>query len=215
MARSGTSLHSVFTLAEGGQDAVVVVSVLTRDYDGELLAYGVVNRVAQAEVIPGASDRSLEQATCLSVGARVRVLSIKGSARGRRVHTQAFGEACKNHRGRGYELAGCTGAGRRSGPVLWFPENEHRLLALTWPGQPDDYVDRPSSTRCIRVRPMLRGRSLGGPSTSMGTAPSMSSLLVESPGRRPRTRRIGTAPAGVAVPARCLLARIPPPHLCC
>lgn len=131
MARGKTSLRGAFTLADGrwqrlpewaawfsdvgywaaglrdgDSNAVVALSVPTRDYLAVLLAYGVVNQASQAEVVPAESEQNFEQAKCLPVGTCVRVIPVKGPGQGRRVYTGVFGGAFKNHHGRVYELAG-------------------------------------------------------------------------------------------------------------
>ncbi|MGW7409528.1 hypothetical protein ACWGI9_38535 [Streptomyces sp. NPDC054833] len=128
-------------LHEGGSNAVVALSVPTRDYLAVLLACGVVNRASQADVVPAESQQNFEQAKCLPVGTCVRVIPVKGPGQGRRVYTGVFGGAFKNHHGRVYELAGRKSPGRRPGPVSWFPADDYRLQLLHWPDLPEDYAD--------------------------------------------------------------------------
>ncbi|MGW0954811.1 hypothetical protein [Streptomyces sp. NPDC002545] len=186
MATGGTSLRSTFTLAEGrwqrlpewaewfseigywaaglregGSNAVVALSVPTRDYTSVLLAYGVVDRASQAEVVPAASEHGFEQAKCLPVGTCVRVIPVKGPGQGRRVYTGVFGGALKNHHGQVYELAGRKGAGGRAGPVSWFPADNYRLQALPWPDLPEDYADRHRFSEAFEIPVGAKGLLAG------------------------------------------------------
>jgi hypothetical protein len=167
VARGSTSLRSAFTLADGrwqrlpewagwfseigywaaglreaGSNAVVALSVPTRDYVAVLLAYGAVDRASQAEVAPAVSEQGFDWAKDLPVGTCVRVIPVDGPGQGRRVYTGLFSGAFKNHHGRVYELAGRNGPGGRPGPVSWFPADTYRLQALPWPDLPKDYADR-------------------------------------------------------------------------
>jgi hypothetical protein len=126
-------------LHKEGSNAVVALSVPTRDYLAVLLTYGVVNRASQAEVAPAESEQNFEQAECLPVGNCVRVIPVKGPGQGRRVYTGVFGGAIQNHHGRVYELAGSKSPGRRPGPISWFPADDYRLQLLRWPDLPEDY----------------------------------------------------------------------------
>lgn len=138
-------------LHKEGSNAVVALSVPTRDYLAVLLAYGAVNRASQAEVVPTEPEHNFEQAKCLPVGTCVRVIPVKGPGPGRRVYTGVFSGAFKNHRGRVYELAGSKSPGRRPGPVSWFPADDYRLQLLRWPDLLEDYTGRDRFSEAFEI----------------------------------------------------------------
>ncbi|MEU2165775.1 hypothetical protein [Streptomyces sp. NPDC019208] len=148
-------------LHEGDSNAVVALSVPTRDYLAVLLAYGVVNRASQAEAVPAESEQNFEQAKCLPVGTCVRVIPIRGPGQGRRVYTGVFGGAFKNHHGRVYELAGSRSPGRRPGPVSWFPADDYRIQPLPWPDLPENYAGRHRFSEAFEI-PVDAGKLLAG-----------------------------------------------------
>ncbi|MEU6319199.1 hypothetical protein [Streptomyces sp. NPDC047009] len=202
MARGVISLRSAYTLAdgslqrlpewagwfseigywaaglrEGGSNAVVALSVPTRDYVAVLLAYGVVDRASLAEAAPAASEQGFEQAKDLPVGTCVRVIPVRGPGQGRRVYTGVFGGAFKNHHGRVYELRGRKGPGGRSGPVSWFPADDYRLQALLWPDLPEDYADRNRFSEAFEI-PVGAERLLAGQLADFYAHCSLHSVLV-------------------------------------
>jgi hypothetical protein len=231
VARGGTSLRSAFTLADGrwqrlpewagwfseigywaaglreaGSNAVVALSVPTRDYVAVLLAYGVVDRASQAEVVPAVSEQGFERARYLPVGTCVRVIPVNGPGQGRRVYMGLFRGAFKNHHGRVYELAGREGPGGRPGPVSWLPADAYRLQALPpWPDQPEDYVDRHRFSEAFEI-PAGAERLLAGQLANFYGRCSLHSVVVGTMSTvLAEAQAVVAAPGGLGLPLQELL----------
>lgn len=128
-------------LSESGTSAVVALSVPAREYAAVLLAFGSVDRASWTARQRAEPEFGFEQAWTLQAGTCVRVVPA-GAPGGKRAYTGLFRRAVENHHGKVYELSGRPGPGGRPGVVSWFPADQYRLQALSWPDQPEDYTDR-------------------------------------------------------------------------
>ncbi|MFC9736707.1 hypothetical protein ACFVKC_02180 [Streptomyces noursei] len=231
MARGGRSLLSAFTLTDGrwqrlpewagwfsevgywaaglreaGSNAVVALSVPTRDYVAVLLTYGAVARASQTEVFPAVSELGFERARNLPVGTCVRVIPVDGPGQGRRVYTGLFRGAFKNHHGRVYELAGRKSPGGWPGPVSWFPGDAYRLQALRWPDLPEDYADQHRFSEAFEI-PVVAERLLAGQLAEFYGRCSLHSVVVGimSTVLAEAQVVVGVPPGGLGLPLQELL----------